>query len=248
MSTYIFPGQGSQNKEMSADLFNDFPDLIVKADRILGYSIAQALFEKAGDTIANCTARPYAKCGPGRMLAILHPPRFYDDNGWLRECSELAAINFHSHFVVSGETHHLMNIETYLIQQQMNFQALAVNHGFHSSLINAAAPEFLNFINSYTLQNPRVRFMSCANSDFLVHPSSAHFWDIIRLPIQFQKTLEALEKKRNYHYIDVGPSGTLATFVKYNLHPTSSSQTFSILTPFGQDIKNLETLLDAVTS
>ena len=39
MTTYVFPGQGSQIKGMGAELFHEFPELVAKADNILGYSI-----------------------------------------------------------------------------------------------------------------------------------------------------------------------------------------------------------------
>uniref|UniRef100_A0A0K0PDJ0 [acyl-carrier-protein] S-malonyltransferase n=1 Tax=Candidatus Entotheonella serta TaxID=1652106 RepID=A0A0K0PDJ0_9BACT len=39
MIAYMFPGQGSQVREMGKELFSQFPDLIQKADAILGYSI-----------------------------------------------------------------------------------------------------------------------------------------------------------------------------------------------------------------
>lgn len=39
MITYMFPGQGSQMRGMGENLFSKFPDLIQKADSILGYSI-----------------------------------------------------------------------------------------------------------------------------------------------------------------------------------------------------------------
>lgn len=41
MKTYIFPGQGSQQKGMGADLFDSFEFLTKKADDILGYSIKE---------------------------------------------------------------------------------------------------------------------------------------------------------------------------------------------------------------
>lgn len=116
------------------------------------------------------------KCEPGGMLAILHPPHLYEDNDWLRERSELAAINFHSHFVISGESSHLNKIESHLMQQQINFQALAVSHGFHSSCIDAAKSEFLNFIHSCILQNQTLPFISCAHSNYLIHPTPSYFW------------------------------------------------------------------------
>jgi malonyl CoA-acyl carrier protein transacylase len=40
MAVYVFPGQGSQKKGMGEGLFELFPELVSKADAILGYSIA----------------------------------------------------------------------------------------------------------------------------------------------------------------------------------------------------------------
>ncbi|MCK4841720.1 MAG: ACP S-malonyltransferase [Methylococcales bacterium] len=41
MKTYLFPGQGSQHIGMGENLFDVFPDIIQKADAILGYSIKE---------------------------------------------------------------------------------------------------------------------------------------------------------------------------------------------------------------
>ena len=51
MTTYLFPGQGSQAKGMGAELFPQFPDLVAKADAILGYSIAQLCLEDPHDQL-----------------------------------------------------------------------------------------------------------------------------------------------------------------------------------------------------
>lgn len=40
MTTYVFPGQGSQKVGMGGELFTAFPDLVSAADAILGYSVA----------------------------------------------------------------------------------------------------------------------------------------------------------------------------------------------------------------
>jgi polyketide biosynthesis malonyl-CoA-[acyl-carrier-protein] transacylase len=39
MTTYVFPGQGSQSKGMGKDLFAEFPNYVEKANTILGFSI-----------------------------------------------------------------------------------------------------------------------------------------------------------------------------------------------------------------
>ncbi|MFC1668400.1 ACP S-malonyltransferase [Chlamydiota bacterium] len=45
MSVYVFPGQGSQKKGMGQELFDAYPDLVKKADEILGYSIKELCLE-----------------------------------------------------------------------------------------------------------------------------------------------------------------------------------------------------------
>lgn len=45
MLAFLFPGQGSQSKGMGKELFDEFPDLTAKADKILGYSIKQLCLE-----------------------------------------------------------------------------------------------------------------------------------------------------------------------------------------------------------
>lgn len=45
MKAYLFPGQGSQDQGMGAELFDTFDELIKKADKILGYSIKELCLE-----------------------------------------------------------------------------------------------------------------------------------------------------------------------------------------------------------
>jgi malonyl CoA-acyl carrier protein transacylase len=45
MTTYVFPGQGSQVKGMGNALFDAFPEYVAKADAILGYSIKTLCLE-----------------------------------------------------------------------------------------------------------------------------------------------------------------------------------------------------------
>jgi malonyl CoA-acyl carrier protein transacylase len=51
MTTYVFPGQGSQSRGMGAELFAAFPELVKKADDILGYSIQTLCLEDPGNQL-----------------------------------------------------------------------------------------------------------------------------------------------------------------------------------------------------
>ena len=63
---------------------------------------------------------------------------------------------------------------------------------------------------------------------------------MLRQPILFQQSVQILEKQQPLIYIDIGPSGTLATFVKYNLPSTSQSMQLPILTQYGNAVSNLD--------
>ena len=52
MTTFIFPGQGSQIQGMGKDLFHLFPDLIKQVDEILGYSIVDICLDNTNDCLS----------------------------------------------------------------------------------------------------------------------------------------------------------------------------------------------------
>src|ERR1700722_298171 len=54
MTTYMFPGQGSQVRGMGSTLFTEFQDYVQKADHILGYSIEKLCLEDP-DNLLNKT-------------------------------------------------------------------------------------------------------------------------------------------------------------------------------------------------
>jgi len=203
-------------------------------------------FETALTAVIKQAEALEVSCPQAGMMAILHSPNLYFENFLLNGNLELAAINFPSHFVVAGKPRALSNIQAFLKEKEISYQLLAVSQGFHSSLIDPAAAGYINFLNTLTLNEPRVLFTSCSQANILPSIPQNYFWEIIRLPIQFQKTVQILEESGSYIYLDLGPSGTLATFVKYNLDNQSRSKSLSILTPFGQDVRNLEKLKDVM--
>jgi hypothetical protein len=68
-------------------------------------------------------------------------------------------------------------------------------------------------------------------------------WHAVRKPIEFERTIAGLEKRGPFDYVDAGPAGTLATFLKYTLPSTSASRMYPILSPFGMEWKNYDRLI-----
>lgn len=179
-------------------------------------------------------------CEFGSMIAIIHNSELYHQVSSISLHSELAAVNYCSHFVISGDSENLLKIEKYLTTKNIIFQTLPVRYGFHSANIDSIESEYKKFLQNFSFKKPEIPVISCLLSDYVTEVSAEYFWDVSRHPIYFQKTILKLEKDAQFNYIDLGPSGTLANFVKYNLREDSLSQFYDILSPFGQDIKKLE--------
>jgi malonyl CoA-acyl carrier protein transacylase len=91
----------------------------------------------------------------------------------------------------------------------------------------------------------RLPLACCQQTTILSSLPENYFWDVARRPIRFRETIAQLEQQGAHRYIDVGPAGTLATFLKYAV-PETKSAVHAILTPFGFDQKNLAALLATI--
>jgi bacillaene synthase trans-acting acyltransferase len=184
-------------------------------------------------------------CEPGGMTAVLADPALFAE-GFLSGRSELAAVNFSSHFVVSARRAELVEIEDALRQHNVGYQRLPVSCPFHSQWMEKAKAPFESFMRSIRCKQGRLPLVCCDQTAILSDLSEGYFWNVVRRPIRFRETTARLEEQAPRRYIDVGPSGTLATFLKYGMRATTKSTAHAILTPYGADQKNLAALLASI--
>lgn len=181
-------------------------------------------------------------CPPGGMIAILSEPAIFEQYPILHENSVIAGINFSNHFVVTALQKEIAVIEQFLNEEKISYQTLPVRVPFHSNGIDGAAESYKTFLARQHYLDPQIPLISCARAQMLQKIPDGYFWDIVRSPIEMQKTIDYSQTLGDCFYLDLGPSGTLATFVKYNKTEAPQLESFGLLTPFGQDIKSLERL------
>ncbi len=178
------------------------------------------------------------------MIAVLTDRNTYG-KPHLREQSELAAINFASHIVVSAPQSHLAHIERSLGEQDVVYQRLPVSYAFHSRWIDDARAPFECFMRSMRLSAGTLPLACCREARLLTELPDDFFWRVVREPIRFKDTIDALEQRGAHRYIDVGPAGTLATFAKYCLPSGSPSTAHAIMSPFGNERRSMAALLQS---
>lgn len=183
-------------------------------------------------------------CGAGAMIAVLADSAMFAEP-FLSTRSELAGVNLPSHFVVSCAGRHLGPIEFELAQRAISYQRLPVAFGFHSSHIDPARESFLARTRDVRFREAVTPMMCCERASLVSRLPADYFWRVVRNPMRFAEAVLALERQGPHLYIDVGPSGTLATFLKYLLPRETRSAVRAVLTPFGRDLLNLSSILSA---
>jgi bacillaene synthase trans-acting acyltransferase len=86
--------------------------------------------------------------------------------------------------------------------------------------------------------------ISAQKTQVVLQPDVAHLLAATRGCVDFAGTLRQLEQGGSYLYVDLGPSGSMATAVKYNLGPDSASRQFAVMTPYGNESRQLGKLLE----
>jgi acyl transferase domain-containing protein len=223
----------------------------IRPDYLLGYSLGEMTaaivsgamsLEDGIHLVVHCAQILEDETPAAGMLAIIDSKaiiqKFSDafKNCWV------TATNFNKNFVVGGLYNDIEKLHAFLKSKNIISQRLAVNYGFHTSLINPLENAIVKIGRRINFSVPNIPVISSLETDQIMDINETHLWRVTRLPVEFEKTIFTLIQKKDYIFIDVGPSGTLATFVKYILPPNSTSVYLEIMNQFGKDLSVLEKL------
>jgi acyl transferase domain-containing protein len=222
----------------------------LKPDLLLGYSLGELsalivagsiTFEAALVAVTKQATLLEYLSPPGGMLAILASPELAQRSPDLFQGVEIAACNFPTNFTVTGPSAALDRLQTALKEQRINVVELPVEHPFHSREMTCLERPLDLLLDKITVKPPSVPVIS-AEKTGPISGEGRQLLEGIRNPVNLTETIRRLEQQGDYYYVDLGPSGTMATSVKYNLSPGSTSELFPLLTPFGHDLRNIEKL------
>ena len=208
--------------------------------------VAGALdFEQMLEVFCRHTDAIAATCEPASLLGILRGADWVRAEPFLRTRCELAAVNFDGYVAVVVRERHRQEVVKYLDAHGVVSQPIPVGQGFHSSLIDPAEALCRQALAHVRPGRPSVPIISCAAAREVASFDVEHFWSVLRGPILFERTLQALDTP-DTRYVDVGPSGTLATYARSVLGEEAAGRVFPVLTMFGRDLKNLSRLRQAM--
>lgn len=222
----------------------------VEPDLLLGYSLGEIValavsgfvsVEDAMDFLIRSARLIEEKTPRGSMMAVLESRGIIDEYPDAFAETTVASLNFNRSFVLAGRLERLKRVQQFLAEKSILTQLLPIQCGFHSPLIDAVEHEYKALLENMLPEESSVPVISCAYASRLDRAgiTPRYYWDLIRGPVNFDKTVNMIEETGPYLYIDAGPSGTLATFVKYLVKSDSESKALPLLDQFGYNMRNL---------
>ncbi len=170
----------------------------------------------------------------GGMLAVLAGPEVMDTVTELGTC-EVAARNYPGNFVVAAGEAELAAAEAELRAADVLHLRLPVEYAFHSRLLDPVVGACRSSFEGVALARPRIPWVSCASGGLVEDVTAEHFWHAARRTIDFERAMAGLRARRDFLYLDLGPSGSLYNFVRALLPAGSGARSLPLLSQFAKD-------------
>jgi len=182
----------------------------------------------------------------GFLMAVLANRSFYDNNGEIQSVAHMAGEGFSGAFVLSGRRQNLDAVENILRDHKCAYQTLPVRVPFHSSLIEPMHEHWTGRFEGHTASEGTIPILSQYN-DKDKTSFAERLWRAVREPGEFRLLIEALNTGDLYTFIDIGPSGTLANWIRQSGRGRDSWEVNDILSPLGGDLRRLEGIVNQIT-
>lgn len=230
-------------------LFRMLKDMGIQPDFLMGYSLGEITAAMASEVITledgltlvvDMAHLVEEKTPQATMLAIMGEKEIIMQNPDLFMQCWLIATNFSGSFVMCGLPDDISSLQNALREKGVTTQLLPVNYGFHTPLINDLENQFKKRVREINLSNAKISIISSKESDVIHELSHDYFWEIIRYPVNFEKTVKNTVKNKECVFIDLGPSGSLATSVKYILDSNSGAVPLQLMNQYGRNLDTLE--------
>lgn len=194
----------------------------IKPDAMIGHSVGEWVAACLAGVVSLADAlRLVAMRGrlmeampPGVMSAVPLPEARI--RPLLRGLTAIAAVNAPSMCVVSGPEDEVSSLEARLRDEGVETQRLQTSHAFHSALMDAAVPQFVQAVRQVALSAPKIPFVSNVSGALIseAEATSAEYWGRqIREAVRFSDGAAALLAGERL-FLEVGPGQALSTLVR----------------------------------
>lgn len=142
---------------------------------------------------------------------------------------ELAGINCKKHFVIAGPKTTLKELYRQLRKKRILGMILPVDYAFHSSHIDCLSKRIHKNAEEMEFKEGTIPCVSCVDGKIRTIFEPSHIYHIARSPMRFDLAIDETERIGPMRYIDLSPSGTMASFLNLRKLEPSDSEVYHVL-------------------
>ncbi len=158
---------------------------------------------------------------PGRMLAVYAPTtQVMHIESFQTSSLVIAAVNAPNLCVMSGPLADIDSLHDSLTAQGIESRHLHTSHAFHSPMMAAAIPPFLDKLNKVALHPPKIPFISNVTGTWITasEATSPQYWaQHLQQGVQFSAGIQNLMEEPQRVLLEVGPGKTLSTLARAHI-------------------------------
>ncbi len=183
---------------------------------------------------AHCAVEQVA---PGFLVAVMEPPEFYSDHPEVQALAHLAGLTFPGSILLAGKRSVWDALEALLKARGSVYQLLPVRVPFHSPLVDPMRDAWIAPFAGDTMRPGWVPVLGQCPAPVASLGYAQALWQVVRRPLDFPAVLRGLDRRCAMRFIDVGPAGTLANWVRHGAGQAAAWQTVALLSPWGGDLR-----------
>ena len=157
---------------------------------------------------------------------------------------EIAAINSGTHCVLSVLARDIPTVSAALDRLGVTWARLPIRFPFHSAAIEPLAEPMARLTAGFRFADSRWPIVSASSGGVVSRFDGAHIWQVMRGPLRFRETIDALAREGEWVLMEAGPSGTLASFTRQVRAPGVTA--WPSIDQFGQNARTMKQLMAAV--
>lgn len=166
----------------------------------------------------------------GGMLAVSRPATEIET--FLPDDLAIGVINSPKSCVISGADEAIAQFSTQLEAVNIEHRRLHTSHAFHSAMMDAALPAFIDHLATITLNAPTQPLISNVTGDWMSaeQATDPNYWAAqLRQTVQFAAGIETLRSLDGAIFLEVGPGNALTTVVKQQIGRESTQMSYASL-------------------
>lgn len=166
----------------------------------------------------------------GQMISILATEA--EIRPLLSESVFISAMNSSTSCTVAGTPDDMQDFLKRLDEAGYAYKLLAVNHGFHTPLMESMIEPFAKVISTCTFNIPTIPYISNVTGTWITSEQAQNpsYWlDHLLQPVQFEKGLQTLLDHNDYTWLEMGPGKALSQFLRQHIATSESLNVYSLM-------------------